>query len=669
VLHEYLSRLPRLKGPLAAARRPIILVVAASVCAGLLSALPAGIIASVPSPSGGAVLSPPAQDGPAPAESRDVPRRLVKVHVSTPEGWRLLRSLGAELYLRGDGYAVVRLKAEALSSLDSHALSWVELSREYPHSLFYLIPERGSPPVGSYDVRVLDSDRDGFIVEASPQAAADAVADGYKAMPLDRTWPISPAGFSDLDFIHEVVEPNDEIQGLLGLVSPDSLGANIQHLEDYGTRYIQSPQTIKAARWLVRRLLQFGYADTLMQTVTIDKKVSLAPPNVAATKPGTDRPQFRIIVGGHYDSIISNTTTSPMTSAPGANDNGSGTAATLEIARVLADVPLDATVQFVLFTAEEIGLLGSSQFAAQMVGDGVPADKAFVINMDMIANADSKPWRVLLYYDIPSLPLAEFAERIGEAYTSLQPLMAGYSARSDHVPFQQAGYKAIFVNEAGQDPHYHSVNDRLAYLEMDYMAEVVRMVTAMVLHLARVAEPPDALTAMETESGRLSVEWNHSTDADVLRYHVEFLDDEGTLVASYATQDNRAVFDPDNLGDASWVRVRAEDVLGESEPSRALLISAGKLLVRGTSPNPARSQCNFDIFIPGAGDPVNASLQIFDASGRLVRSIENRNLPRGSHILQWDTRGDDGPVPSGIYFYAMRVDGVGVDQGKVVVVR
>jgi flagellar hook assembly protein FlgD len=118
------------------------------------------------------------------------------------------------------------------------------------------------------------------------------------------------------------------------------------------------------------------------------------------------------------------------------------------------------------------------------------------------------------------------------------------------------------------------------------------------------------------------------------------------------------------------VRVRAEDVLGESEPSEAVLVGTGRLVIAGATPNPANDGCRFDIFIPGTGEPVGATAKIVDASGRLVQVLHEDFLSRGSHTLRWDTSSAEGAsVPSGIYFYVVEVDGMGKDSGKIMVLR
>jgi hypothetical protein len=491
-----------------------------------------------------------------------------------------------------------------------------------------------------------------------------------EAVPSDRTRPIRAGGYPEFNFIHDVVAPKPEVHRMLEEVSEDSLTANVRHLENYGTRFVYSPQVLKAGRWLMRRLAGFGYSDTLYQRVTPDGMAPLASGNVVAGKTGTTVPGFSIIVGGHYDSVISSAHTSPMTLAPGADDNASGTAATLEIARLLADRDLDATVRFVFFTAEEIGLYGSAQMATQMVADGIRPENVFVINMDMIANADSFPREVGLYYDSLSEPLAGLCAMIGKAYSDPTPVMAGPFHQSDHYPFQQRGYPAIFVHEGDLNPNRHTVNDRLAHLEMDYATEVVRMVLATVLHTARIAEPPDAVEASETASGELLIEWDHSVDADVLGYRVELIDPEGDPTAERFTRDNYLVLSPTEALGARWARVRAQDMLGESRPSEAALISPDGFVVSTASPNPTTGKTRLDLYLPGAGGELWTAAKVFDASGRLVRTVHDGPLSRGSNRLEWDgAYGDGGPAPAGIYLYVIEVAGMGRARGKIVIAR
>ncbi len=484
-------------------------------------------------------------------------------------------------------------------------------------------------------------------------------------VPLDSLLTLQSADFPDFDFIHQTVTPRSDFIDVLHRVSRDSLTAYIKHLEDYGTRYVESPQIKAAENWLERKLKGYGYLDTGLQSVAPDGKVQLAAANVVATKLGASVPGYRVVVCGHYDSIVSSDQGSPMDSAPGADDNASGSAATLEIARVLTDYDLDATVQFVLFTAEETGLHGSKQMAAQFIREGIRPEDVFVLNMDMIANMDIAPWKMIIYDDPLSRPLALLAKRITETYTSLITVMPGISTRSDHYPFQEAGYPAIAFHEDGPHPYYHRVDDKLIHLEMDYATEVVRTVLATVLHVARIADPPQAVRTTQTASGDLIVEWNHSLDADVLGYRVELLDAESNFLADLFAKDNFVTLDRTQTAAARWVRVRTTDILGESDPSEPAVLAADEFLTIGVTPNPTSGEASLDLFIPGAGEDPQASVRIFDAAGRLVRTLHDGPLPRGSNRLTWE----DANARSGVYFYLVDVRGIGKARGKIMLVR
>lgn len=631
---------------------------------GRLSLLSVTSIAAVILAAGAGVFSPSSGDG----AGTDV---LVKINVETPDDWRLLQSLDAKLYFRGRGYALVKLPPHSLDRLDPNNLSWQKLHHDPRKSLYYVMPERGTGNVESLEVPVLVRDQEGSVVSAGFEVAQQARRMGFKVMPLDRELPAWSIGFLDLDFIHDDIVPDEEFQRIIKRVSPDSLAGYIQHLEDYGTRYAHTGQAVAAGQWMLKRLWEFGYPDTLIQSVAIEGKVTLAPGNVIAAKVGSTRPDFRIVVGGHYDSIVSGGAAFAAESAPGADDNASGTAATLEIARVLAGVDLDATVEFVLFTAEELGLLGSAQYVSRIFREGVTSDRLFCINMDMIGNAETLPWKTRVFYNQASEPLAALLAGVGEAYSlGTIPVLSGGMGSSDHESFWQMGYPAIFVHENDFSPHYHTTRDRLDHLEMNYEGEVVKMVLATVMHLAKSAGPPADVAASLYQTGDVRVEWSHSPDADVLGYHLEVVDSSGEIVDKVFTKETSAVVSSGILADTTWVRVRAEDVLGEGDASKAVFIGTGALMMAEAVPNPGVGGTNFQYFLPGVGRPVDVSVRIVDGSGRLVNTLRNASAGRGPGILRWDGTSSDGErVAGGVYFYVFEAAGVGGKSGKVMVVR
>lgn len=484
---------------------------------------------------------------------------------------------------------------------------------------------------------------------------------------FDRDWPSRASGFKGPEFIHEQVLPNPEFARTLQYVSADTIRSMIRHLQDYGTRYHESFQITRAAEWMRRRLTDMGYKGVFLQSLRSQGTINFSSNNVVASKLGRSSPHFRIIVGAHYDSAVLG---SSQVSAPGADDNASGTAAVLELARMLSGKSLDATVEFVLFTAEEVGLYGSKEYAMRLQEDEVPTDRAFCINMDQIANMVGTQWEVRLYNDKPSNPLSELAARIVEAYTVMEPIMSGSTPYSDHASFNYYGYPAMLFHEGTDNSRIHTQEDVLAHLNVDYTADVVRSVLATVLHLASLAAPPTTVTASQTAEGAILVEWNHSEDADATGYKVELIDAEGKLIDERFTTDNFMTLAPEWTAQEVWARVRTQDVLGGGAPSGSVLVSSGGKIALSVVPNPAREMCGFDLFIPGPGDEVNATLSVYDTRGRLVRTVHEGGLSRGPHKFEWRGVFDSGKrAPDGVYFYLLDVAGIGQKAGKIMLVN
>lgn len=159
--------------------------------------------------------------------------------------------------------------------------------------------------------------------------------------------------------------------------------------------------------------------------------------NVIAYQPGVTQP--KLVLGGHYDSVQG---------SPGANDNASGTAVTLAIARELANTPLARQVWFVAFDGEEDGLHGSKAFVQQAEPPFVKALKG-MMNFDMVGVNDA--------LQIAGSPeLSQFAS---SASADISTIGSNSRFGSDHAPFAAAGVPILFFNR-GLEPNYHKPTDR-----------------------------------------------------------------------------------------------------------------------------------------------------------------------------------------------------------------
>jgi len=290
------------------------------------------------------------------------------------------------------------------------------------------------------------------------------------------------------------------IQTILNAVSIDSILLTEEHLTGLSpyeiggvkdsmlTRYSYAPGIYKAQAYLHLRLEQWDYPVDL-KPFTLAKPVSMVNlNNIVATKTGTVYPDEFIVLCAHYDATSSS---NPWFRAPGADDNGSGTAAVLEAARVLKDVDTDYSIRFVLFAAEEQGLVGSAAYAAQVFngGDNIIG----VINLDMIgydANGDG-------FLEIHSGYQVPKSNDIGNALVdniahwnltlSARHLTTNASSRSDHASFWSYGIPAIMLIEdftADFNPYYHSAADLLKYMNPAYFYEMTKLAIGSAAALA-----------------------------------------------------------------------------------------------------------------------------------------------------------------------------------------
>ena len=146
-------------------------------------------------------------------------------------------------------------------------------------------------------------------------------------------------------------------RSVLDQVSTDKLRQNLTSLSKFHTRHSKSPLLNDAAEWIMNQFRGSGYKDSFyhsFKSTIDDKEFSLR--NIICNKEGFNKKL--IIICAHYDCIMENKGDS-NSRAPGANDNASGVSAIIELARVLANENLQHSLQFVLFSGEEQGLLGS----------------------------------------------------------------------------------------------------------------------------------------------------------------------------------------------------------------------------------------------------------------------------------------------------------------------
>ena len=300
-----------------------------------------------------------------------------------------------------------------------------------------------------------------------------------------------------------------DVAQLVSSVSADSILARIQHLQDFGTRHAYTDTRLPVAQWIQQQFLSFGISDVQLQEFSHNGYPQY---NVVATLPGTEFPDQYIIIGGHHDS----TSNDAYNFAPGADDNASGAAAVMEIARVmlLSNHQPKASVRFMTFACEELGLKGSYNDSAIIHTAGM--DVRLMMNFDMIGNNEHDPseWVVRqIPYD-GSLAYTDYAVGITEQYTSLDSYAdEGWfnCSRSDSYPYWQKGYNIIYFFEEDMDSAtYHTVYDVVDSLEIDYCTEVIKGAVACAAIFADLEELsgiPVATPATEICTDSFTANW------------------------------------------------------------------------------------------------------------------------------------------------------------------
>jgi len=292
------------------------------------------------------------------------------------------------------------------------------------------------------------------------------------------------------------------VSAIVGAVVQANLDADVSHYsKNFKTRRSDQPEADSAEADLLARFQSLGLAAT---THDFDGNSD----NVIAELPGALDPQKVVLVGAHYDSINHAGSTAK---APGADDNASGTAAVLELARIFvaSGQQFRYTVRFCLFASEEFGLVGSDHYSADLVAAGVEVvamlntdmnayrDPTDALDLDMVTN-DTTGW------------LTDDLVLLSQLYVPSLPVVKGqlFGGTSDHKSFYYDGFPAAFYFEDidRYSPSIHSANDTHGSSANDF--QLAALITQSVAAgLATYAEPID-LTLTHAPLADSADSWN-----------------------------------------------------------------------------------------------------------------------------------------------------------------
>ena len=283
------------------------------------------------------------------------------------------------------------------------------------------------------------------------------------------------------------IDTDSLITAIVSNINPDSIGYIVQSLQDFQTRFLLAPNRFSITDWIENRFHQIGVADverdSFMCYTTYLADTTTLQVNVIATIPGTTRPDEVYIIGGHFDSFAYG---SPLTNAPGADDNASGSSAALEFARALIESGYqpEATIKFITFAAEELMLFGDAgceHYAQQARDDSMNIQ--LMINCDMISNTNNNVGEssVRINYYSGFLPIRDLAMSATEQFSIISPVSGSLNQYSDSYPFFEEGFAAVYFEEDDFSSYYHTTDDIISHYNMDYCAEVIKSAGATLL--------------------------------------------------------------------------------------------------------------------------------------------------------------------------------------------
>lgn len=370
-----------------------------------------------------------------------------------------------------------------------------------------------------------------------------------------------------------------QIAKIISEIDARRIESTIRQLVSFGTRNSLSEQNdprrgIGAARdWLFaefqKAASQSGGRMTVEKQTFEQPKAPRVPEptmmtNVVATLKGNQPASVdRIyVVSGHYDSMCTSPTDAKC-DAPGANDDASGTAAVLEMARVMAKYQFEATIVFMAVPGEEQGLLGATYFAEQAKKNNMNIEGMFT--NDIVGNSlggngvrDRRTVRVFSEgvpsnesptegatrrsvggeNDSASRQLARFIKDTSERYLPMKVWMIyrrdRFSRGGDHIPFLERGYAAVRFTEPNENYQHQHQNVRIEkgiqygdlpqFVDFGYVANVARVNAASLAALAMSPARPKGATVATRLSNDTELKWEANKEPDLAGYEIVWRD-------------------------------------------------------------------------------------------------------------------------------------------------
>jgi hypothetical protein len=344
-----------------------------------------------------------------------------------------------------------------------------------------------------------------------------------------------------------------------------------------GWKHTARPEKVYAANYLASRMSRLGdfkieFSNQSHPNLPIDNGsfMDVIATNVVCTLEGTNGDNDRYIaITAHYD-------TDHNVNVVGADDDGSGVTALLEIARIIGHLKFNTTIKFIFFDTEEEGYIGSYDYVNKANSSG--HDIILDINLDMIGYNQNKSYPCIIRTNPESLSYANMFSNLEGQYDfglDVKVVNDASYRRSDYFRFWDYGFKAINFVEAevveAWNPYYHKTTDTYDKINFTYLSRMTGLAAA---GLMKLAEPqnlpptdPAGLGPASTHLLRPTVTWQPSVDqnGDSISYHLEVFDPSSIRIVNKIVTTNSYTFGANlSFGETYQMKVTASDPSGGS---------------------------------------------------------------------------------------------------------
>jgi len=267
--------------------------------------------------------------------------------------------------------------------------------------------------------------------------------------------------------------------------SQTNITTNLQEFEALGVKRRGTTALQNTLNWLKTEYLSYGYTTDQMVEYSYTNS-GFTCKNLVLTKVGTLYPNTYVIVCGHYDSIT----------GTGTNDNGSGTVAILEIARLLQNIPTEYSIKFINFSGEEDGLRGSQNYVNTVVNSTTPKmDIRLVFNMDEVGGVAGLTNDTVTCERDTGSPTSNNAASntktlelitCTELYSPLNTFLASAYA-SDYMTFEENNEVITGFFETNETSHRHTATDLLVNMDPVYNYNIAKAAIGATMHFAKAS--------------------------------------------------------------------------------------------------------------------------------------------------------------------------------------